>query len=80
MPQPPADTRPLTRREAEVRRFVRARYGLRGSLALHRHALGWDLLRAPPERRTSASRRVRGRVSAGVCGMGGPWLDGLAPI
>lgn len=47
MPQTPADTRPLTRREAEVRRFVRARYGLRGSLALHRHALGLDLLRAP---------------------------------
>ena len=51
MPQPPApqpaDPRPLTRREAEVGRFVRARYGLRGSLALHRHALGLDLLRAP---------------------------------
>ncbi|UFM64978.1 hypothetical protein LOS78_15015 [Paracoccus sp. MA] len=43
----PADTRPLTRRETEVRRFVRARYGLRGTLALHRHALGLDLLRAP---------------------------------
>lgn len=43
----PADTRPMTRREAEVRRFVRARYGLRGSLALHRQALGLDLLRAP---------------------------------
>jgi len=43
----PADTRPMTRRETEVRRFVRARYGLRGTLALHRHALGLDLLRAP---------------------------------
>lgn len=43
----PADTRPLTRRETEVRRFVRARYGLRGTLSLHRHALGLDLLRAP---------------------------------
>lgn len=43
----PADTRPMTRRESQVRRFVRARYGLRGSLALHRHALGLDLLRAP---------------------------------
>lgn len=50
-PQPgraqPADTRPRSRREAEVRRFVRARYGLRGTVALHRAALGWDLLRAP---------------------------------
>ena len=43
----PADTRPMTRRETEVRRFVRDRYGLRGTLALHRHALGLDLLRAP---------------------------------
>lgn len=43
----PADTRPLTRRETEVRRFVRARFGLRGTLDLHRHALGLDLLRAP---------------------------------
>ncbi len=43
----PADTRPMTRRETEVERFVRARYGLRGTLALHRHALGLDLLRAP---------------------------------
>ncbi|MDQ7777981.1 DUF6635 family protein [Paracoccus aminovorans] len=43
----PADTRPMTRRETEVRRFARARFGLRGTLALHRHALGLDLLRAP---------------------------------
>lgn len=34
-------------RETAVNRFVRARYGLRGTLALHREALGWDLLRAP---------------------------------
>ncbi|UXU76484.1 MULTISPECIES: DUF6635 family protein [unclassified Paracoccus (in: a-proteobacteria)] len=43
----PADTRPLTRREIVVDRFARDRYGLRGTLALHRRALGWDLLRAP---------------------------------
>ncbi|MTH34026.1 hypothetical protein GL279_05365 [Paracoccus limosus] len=46
-PPQPADPRPRTRREAEVRRFVRARYGLAGTLRLHRAALGWDLLRAP---------------------------------
>lgn len=34
-------------RKAEVRRFVRANFGLRGSLLLHRRALGLDLLRAP---------------------------------
>lgn len=34
-------------RRAEIVRFVRARYGLRGTLRLHRDALGWDLLRAP---------------------------------
>lgn len=43
----PADTRPLTLRENEVRRFVAARYGLRGTIALHRAAIGLDLLRAP---------------------------------
>ncbi|MTH65532.1 DUF6635 family protein [Paracoccus shanxieyensis] len=43
----PADPRPLTLREAEIRRFVRARYGIRGTFRLHRAALGLDLLRAP---------------------------------
>ena len=47
MPPVPADPGPMTRREAEVQRFVRHRFGLRGTLRLHRAALGWDLLRAP---------------------------------
>ena len=47
MPPVPADPGPMTRREAEVRRFVRQRFGLRGTLRLHRAALGCDLLRAP---------------------------------
>lgn len=34
-------------RETEIRRFVRKRYGLRGTLALHREAFGMDLIRAP---------------------------------
>ncbi|NHF73895.1 hypothetical protein G7044_12240 [Paracoccus sp. 12-3] len=46
MPQP-APARFDMARETAVNRFVRARYGLRGTLALHREALGWDLLRAP---------------------------------
>ena len=37
----------LRRRKDAVTRFVRDRYGPRGSLRLHRAALGWDLLRAP---------------------------------
>lgn len=37
----------LARRRAEVTRFIRARYGIRGTLSLHRLALGWDLVRAP---------------------------------
>lgn len=37
----------MARRRAVVARFVRDRYGLRGTLRLHRAALGWDLLRAP---------------------------------
>jgi len=43
----PADSRPMTRRENEVRRFVRERYGPRGTLRLHRAAIGADLVRAP---------------------------------
>lgn len=34
-------------RQLMLRRFVSARFGLRGTLALHRAAIGWDLLRAP---------------------------------
>lgn len=36
-----------TQRDAEITRFVRARYGLRGTFGLHRAALPWDILRAP---------------------------------
>ena len=46
-PRPAPLSTPATRREAALRRFVARRYGLRGTLALHRHALGADLLRAP---------------------------------
>lgn len=34
-------------RRTEVDRFVKARYGIRGTFALHRAAFGLDLLRAP---------------------------------
>ena len=37
----------MARRRAAVSRFVRTRYGPRGTLRLHRAALGRDLLRAP---------------------------------
>lgn len=37
----------MARRSKAVARFVRDRYGPRGTLRLHRAALGWDLLRAP---------------------------------
>lgn len=46
MPPAPLRSR-LTRRDAALRRFTRLRYGPRGTLALHRHAIGGDLLRAP---------------------------------
>ncbi|WBU60546.1 DUF6635 family protein [Paracoccus albus] len=44
---PLAPARFDTAREHEVSRFVQQRYGLMGTLRLHREALGWDLLRAP---------------------------------
>lgn len=34
-------------RRARVPEFVRAHFGIRGTLRLHRHALGWDILKAP---------------------------------
>lgn len=34
-------------RRERIDGFVADNFGLRGSLALHRHAVGWDLLRAP---------------------------------
>lgn len=34
-------------RRAKVPGFVRRTFGLRGTLGLHRHALGWDILKAP---------------------------------
>ncbi|MBC9247725.1 hypothetical protein H4P12_13660 [Paracoccus sp. 11-3] len=37
----------LAAREDQVSRFVRDRYGFRGTLRLHWAALGWDMLRAP---------------------------------
>lgn len=43
----PISTKSLAARDAAVRQFVCARYGLRGTLALHREAIGLDLLRAP---------------------------------
>jgi hypothetical protein len=37
----------ITSRRARITPFVDANYGFIGSLKLHRHAVGWDLLRAP---------------------------------
>ncbi|MGC9419738.1 MAG: DUF6635 family protein, partial [Rhodovulum sp.] len=34
-------------RRARVPGFVRAQFGLRGTIRLHRHALGWDIVKAP---------------------------------
>ena len=34
-------------RDGEIRQFVRARYGLKGTLSLHRAVLPWDMMRAP---------------------------------
>lgn len=34
-------------RDALIERFVARNFSFRGSLRLHRHAIGWDLLRAP---------------------------------
>ncbi|RNF33138.1 DUF6635 family protein [Paracoccus methylarcula] len=42
-----ADPETIAARRAEVTRFTRARYGIGGTLKLHRAAFGLDLVRAP---------------------------------
>lgn len=84
MPQIPAPavTPPRTPREAlrrdEIRRFVAARYGLRGTLSLHRRALGPDLLRAPLNVALSPlfllTRLVAGLLSLVGLRRAGNWL------
>lgn len=78
MPQP-APARFDMARETAVNRFTRARYGLRGTLALHRHALGWDLLRAPFNVALSPLfllvRLVGGLLSALGLKRAGAWLS-----
>ena len=58
MPPAPLRSR-LTRRDAALRRFARLRYGPRGTLALHRHAIGADLLRAPDPSAWPTDHRTR---------------------
>ncbi|QDY71551.1 DUF6635 family protein [Qingshengfaniella alkalisoli] len=66
-------------RRTRVDRFVRENFGLRGTLRLHRHALGWDLLRAPLNVTLSPvylTSRIAG-LFLRVVGLGraGRWLD-----
>ncbi|WP_243642123.1 DUF6635 family protein [Rhodovulum steppense] len=57
----------FSQRRARVPGFVRERFGLRGTLALHRHALGWDILRAPANMLLSPVL-VLSRLGAGAAG------------
>jgi hypothetical protein len=65
-------------RQAEIRAFVRRRYGLRGTIALHRAAFGLDLLRAPVNVLLSPvfllSRLVAALLSACGAKRAGRWL------
>lgn len=74
---PPRNPREALRRD-EIRRFVAARYGLRGTLSLHRRALGPDLLRAPLNVALSPlfllTRLVAGLLSLAGLRRAGNWL------
>ncbi|MBA4490507.1 DUF6635 family protein [Paracoccus sp. S1E-3] len=76
----PAPARFDMARETAVNRFARARYGLRGTLALHREALGWDLLRAPLNVALSPLfllvRLAGALLGALGAGRAGAWLAG----
>ncbi|MBU3028545.1 DUF6635 family protein [Paracoccus marinaquae] len=62
-------------RRRAVEGFVRTRYGLRGTLRLHREALGFDLLRAPVNV-ALAPVFLLSRLGAWLCGKAG--LSGAA--
>ncbi len=66
-------------RRERIDAFVDRTFSLRGTLALHRHALGWDLLRSPANLALSAPH-LAARVSAGLARRTGlapaaDWLD-----
>ncbi len=53
-------------RRARIPDFVDRNFGLRGSLGLHRHALGLDLVRAPYNVAAGAATALRGAGAAGL--------------
>lgn len=66
-------------RHARVETFVYRHFSFRGSLALHRHALGWDMLRVPvnlfltgPTAVLKATAVIAHRMGAGPLAR---WLD-----
>ena len=66
-------------RRARIDDFVDRTFSLSGTLGLHRHALGWDLLRSPANLALSAPH-LAARVSAGLARRAGlvpaaDWLD-----
>jgi len=63
----------MAARENRVGRFVRHHYSIRGSLRLHAHALGWDLVRVPLNIIWSVARLVLFLLGqlAGLAGFAG---------
>ena len=56
---------------ARVPGFVERQFGLRGSLSLHRHSLGWDLARAPVNAFGSVLTAGKNLAAAGLAAGGG---------
>ncbi len=56
---------------ARVPGFVDRQFGLRGSLSLHRHTLGWDLVRAPVNAFGSVLTAGKNLAAAGLAAGGG---------
>ncbi len=56
---------------ARVPDFVERHFSVRGSLALHRHALGWDLARAPANLLLAVPQLGVQAAAAGLRGLGG---------
>lgn len=61
-------------RRARVDPFIDRHFSFRGSLRLHRHAVGWDIIRAPVNLTMAAPQAGLRAASAGAARMGAPRL------
>ena len=74
-----AVTRYCRTRESKIESFAKENYSFLGSLRLHRHAIGWDMIRAPANLAMSAPFLTARIIAAGCRRLGreqaAEWLE-----